>query len=98
MSRPSGSDAVIALCYHSDVAQILVRNIDDDTVDALKARAAREGKALEQLVREVLAAFAHSEKDRLLAYTDALQARSPDYLIDPTELIREDRDYGHGGL
>ena len=80
------------------MAQILVRNIDDHTVDALKARAAREGKALEQLVREILAEFASSEKDHLLAYTDALQARSPNALIDPTDWIREDRDHGHGGV
>ncbi|HHQ41417.1 MAG TPA: plasmid stabilization protein, partial [Chromatiales bacterium] len=40
------------------MAQIVVRNLDERVVAALKARAALQGKSLEQTVREILAAAA----------------------------------------
>ena len=45
------------------MAQLLVRNLDDDVKDRLKARAARSKMSLEALVREILLAAALREED-----------------------------------
>lgn len=36
------------------MAQLLVRNLDDDLVDALKARAATQGESAEEVHRRIL--------------------------------------------
>jgi plasmid stability protein len=49
-------------CYHSDVAQLLVRNVDDDVAARLKARARRNGRSMEDEVRHILRDAAKSSR------------------------------------
>jgi antitoxin FitA len=41
-------------CYHSSMAQLLVRHLDDDVKAKLQIRARRHGHSTEEEVREIL--------------------------------------------
>ena len=75
--------------------QLLVRNVAEDTVAELKARAAAHGRSLEAEVRAILDIAAKPSRETLLAEADAIRARSrPWQPGEPTAalMIREDRD------
>lgn len=76
------------------MAQILIRNLEDDVVKALKKRAAAEGKSLEQSLRDLLREAALPEVARRLAIIDRIRAMTPPgrRQSDSTRMIREDRD------
>lgn len=76
------------------MAQVLIRQLDDQVVEALKARARVQGLSLEQSLRDLLtdavrhgAAGLHDELARLRATTPAAGRH-----LDVAALIREDRD------
>jgi plasmid stability protein len=88
-------------CYHRDskeiaMGQIIVRNLDDHVIARLKARAAKANQSLEQTVRDILSAAAKPSKEEVWQEIDELRAqiatRQGNVVLDPTELIREDRD------
>ena len=58
------------------MGQILVRNLDDEVVRALKAKAAGAEKSLEQYVRDVLAREVQPTKEELLARAQEIRSRS----------------------
>jgi plasmid stability protein len=75
------------------MAQVLIRQLDDQVVQALRARARAQGLSLEQSLRDLLIAAARqseSLRDDLarLRATTPLAGRS----LDVAALIREDRD------
>lgn len=77
------------------MAQVLVRNLADDVVERLKARAAAHGRSLEGELRGILEAAARTPKEEALARLDAIRATTrPPGPGEPTaaEMIREDRD------
>lgn len=77
------------------MAQVIVRNIDDEVVKRLKARATRHGHSLEQELRDVLTIAAKPDREALLALADKVRAMTPSENVgkfDSTKLIREDRD------
>ncbi len=75
------------------MAQVIVRNLDDDVVAALKRRARRRGRPLEQELRDILTAAARPTRTDLLAEIDRIRAMTPPGPpIDSTALIRADRD------
>jgi len=76
------------------MAQLLIRNLEDDVVTALKKRAAAEGKSLEQSLRDLLQEAALPEVARRLAIIDRIRAMGPESKrqSDSTKMIREDRD------
>jgi plasmid stability protein len=77
------------------MAQVLVRNLPDDVVARLKARAARVGHSLERELRAILIEAARSGRDEVLADIDRIRAMTPKVpQTDSAELIREDRDLG----
>jgi plasmid stability protein len=77
------------------MAQVLVRNLPDDVVARLKARAARARHSLEQELRCILIDAARPGRDEVLADMDRIRAMTPRVpQTDSTELIREDRDLG----
>lgn len=77
------------------MAQVLVRNLPDDVVARLKARAARQRHSLEQELRNILAEAARPGREDLLADMDRIRALTPKVpQTDSAELIREDRDMG----
>jgi antitoxin FitA len=77
------------------MAQVLVRNLPDDVVMRLKARAARQRHSLEQELRLILIDAAQPGRDEALADMDRIRALTPKVpQTDSAELIREDRDHG----
>jgi plasmid stability protein len=78
------------------MAQLLVRNLPDDVVARLKARAANENKSVEQLLREVIEREVQPSKDQVLSALREIREASPPFDHDSTAWIREDRDTGHG--
>ena len=78
------------------MAQVLVRNLDDEVVERIKRRAERNGRSLEAELRDILATEAYRDrKAEALEELRAIRARSrPWQPGEPTaaEMIREDRD------
>ncbi|MDX2265973.1 MAG: hypothetical protein NW215_13515 [Hyphomicrobiales bacterium] len=79
------------------MGQIIVRNLDDDVLLRLKARAKAANTSLEQTVRDILTdaakpsrAEAWAEADRIRE--EILTRNGGPVALDPTILIREDRD------
>ena len=75
------------------MAQVLVRNLDDDVVRALKAKAKLHGQSLEQELRLVLARAARPTAAERLELADRIRAMTrggPQ--SDSTLLVRADRD------
>lgn len=75
------------------MAQLLIRNLEEEVVSTLKKRATAEGTSLEQLLRDLLRDAALPEAARRLAIIDRIRAMSPTgkRQSDSTRLIREDR-------
>jgi plasmid stability protein len=74
------------------MADILVRNVDEDTARRLKEKAAAKGTSLNETAREALTAFVKPSKAELIKELDRIRAMSPYSDVDSTDLIREDRD------
>ena len=77
------------------MAQVVIRNIEDDVVERLKARAAAEKKSLEQKLRDVLTEAAKPSRAEVLAEVDRIRAMTPPRPPGAPlaeDLIREDRD------
>ncbi len=74
------------------MAQLLVRQLDDRVVAALKARAHRNNRSLEREVREILTSAAKPDRADFWRIADEIRSRSKSTGPDSTELIREDRD------
>jgi len=75
------------------MGQVIVRNLDDETIVALKARAALRGNSLEQELRGILAQAARPGPKERLALADEIRAMTPrKRQINSTVLVREDRE------
>ena len=75
------------------MGQVIVRNLDDETIRALKARAAMHGNSLEQELRGILAKAARPGPKERLALADEIRAMAPGKRqSDSTALMREDRE------
>ncbi len=75
------------------MSQVLVRRLDRAVIDALKARAGRNGRSLEQELREILTAAAKPSVDEKLALVERVSAMTRPVPHPPAEdIIREDRD------
>jgi antitoxin FitA len=75
------------------MAQVIVRNLDDDVVSSLKFKAELHGHSLEQELREVLKRAAELSSEEKLVLADRIAALTPRPLeSDSADLIREDRD------
>jgi plasmid stability protein len=75
------------------MGQVIVRNLDDATIAALKARAAMRGNSLEQELRGILAQAARPGPKERLALADGIRAMTPrKRQSNSTALVREDRE------
>lgn len=76
------------------MAQVIVRNLDEEIVAALKRKAALHGRSLEQELREILSAAARLGREERVAIADRIRAMTPPGVAqtDSTDLIRRDRD------
>jgi plasmid stability protein len=80
--------------------QLLVRNVDEETIARLKARAAANGRSMEAELREVIRAALTAptlddrwaEFERLAALSRAMTKRRPAGAATSEELLRESRD------
>ena len=77
------------------MATLTIRNLDDEVVERLKAKAKDNGRSLEGELRELLKQAADRKtREELLAAADRIAAMTPKDVkqTDSAELIREDRD------
>jgi plasmid stability protein len=73
------------------MAQVIVRNLDEQVVSSLKIKAELHGRSLE--LREILKSAAELAPEEKLALIDRIQAMQKRPLEDDSaDLIREDRD------
>jgi plasmid stability protein len=79
-----------------------VRNVPEEVYEALRARAAREGRSMNAEVIAILRRSLTSRRDPEDVIADLHRFRErvrlPADAPTPEDLIREDRDAGHGGL
>jgi plasmid stability protein len=75
------------------MGQVIVRNLDDETIGALKSRAVMHGTSLEQELRGILAQAAKPGPKERLALADEIRAMTPrKRQSNSTVLVREDRE------
>ena len=76
------------------MAQVLVRNLDDQVVATLRMKAELRGCSLEQELRRVLTEAARLTPEERVALVRRAQAMTPPGVpqTDSAELIREDRN------
>jgi plasmid stability protein len=84
------------------VATLHVRNVPSEIYDALRDRAAREGRSMNSEVIAILRRSLGSRRDPEDLISDLRRFRERVQLAPdaprPEELIREDRDAGHRSL
>lgn len=75
------------------MAQVVIRNIDDEVMRRLRSRAARKGVSLERELRTILTEAVRADRrgfgSRAAAFRQKLAGRRH---TDSTALIRKDRD------
>ena len=77
------------------MAQVLVRELPDEVVERLKAKATAEGRSLEAYLRRVLEEASTLDRDEFLAVADAIAGTTRGRpQTDAAELIRRSRDAG----
>jgi plasmid stability protein len=75
------------------MAQVIVRNLDEQVVSSLKFKAELRGHSLEQELRDILQRAAELTTEEKLALVDRIRAKQKRPLEDDsTDLIRADRD------
>jgi len=75
------------------VGQVLVRNLDDQVIDQLKAKAELKGHSLEQELRAILTAAAPLTSEEKIAWSRKVRAMSPPLVnVDIGAAIRYGRD------
>lgn len=75
------------------MGQVIIRNLDDRIITALKAKAEIHGQSLEQELRAILSTAALPNVQEKLALADRIRGLTPKpRQTDSTTLIREDRD------
>lgn len=75
------------------MGQVLVRDLPDEVVERLKAKAAAEGRSLEAHLRRVLEDASGLDREELLALADAVaDSTRGRRQTDAADLIRSSRD------
>jgi plasmid stability protein len=75
------------------MAEVIVRNLDDEGLSSLQSKPEVHGHSLEQELREILKRAAELSSEERLALADRIAALTPRPLqTDSPDLIRDDRD------
>lgn len=76
------------------MAQVLIRNLDEQVVASLRRKAELHGHSLEQELRLALTAAARFSPEELGAESRRIRAMTPPSVpqTDSADLIRQDRD------
>jgi plasmid stability protein len=73
--------------------QLLIRNLDEETIQNLKARARRHNRSLQGEAKLILEEYANKPDEAPLAIAERWQGYFANRsLSDSTDLIREDRE------
>ena len=83
---------MIAARYHPFMAQVLVRDLDDQIVSRLKVLAKAQNISLEQKFRDMAAREVQEVEDRFERVAARIREQTRGSQVDSTALIREDRD------
>lgn len=85
--------AISTAIKEGTMGQVIVRNLDERVIAALKAKAELHGHSLEQELRAILSGVAKPNAEERLALADRIRAMTPGRRqTDSTTLIRKDRD------
>ena len=77
------------------MGQVLVRDLPDEVVERLKAKATAEGRSLEAYLRRVLEEASTLDRDEFLALADAVASTTRGRpQMDAADLVRRSRDAG----
>lgn len=79
------------------MTQLTVRNVDEQVIRALKARAAANGRSAEAEHRELLRSALLPDREAFASRASALRRRLRSS-IDSTDVIRADRDRARGRI
>lgn len=74
------------------MADILVRNLDDDIARRLKEKAKANGTSVNETAQKALAAYVKPSKEEAWAAIDAIRKKIGPIKGDSTQDIRDDRD------
>ena len=77
------------------MAQLLIRNLEDDTIQKLKTRARSHGRSLQKEVKLIIEEAAQQDFVEAWNAIDRFRSRlerSGKVFSDSAELVREDRD------
>jgi plasmid stability protein len=74
------------------VGQLIVRNLDDEVIERLKAKAKRDKTSLEQTVRDALTGVVRPSRDEIVEAARQIRESIGTVSEDSTTLIRHDRD------
>lgn len=74
------------------MGSVLIRNLDEDTIARLKARAMERGTSLEQFLREGVTRLAEPSRDEVLDELRAIRARARPSAGTSADEIRAWRD------
>ena len=75
------------------MGQILVRNLDDDIIEAIKLKAELSGRSLEQELREILKRAAPLTPEQRIALSRKIRSmQAGPASLDSTTIIRATRD------
>jgi plasmid stability protein len=75
------------------MGQIVIRNLDDAVLDALRRRAAEQGTSTEEEARQALAQSVGLSRAEAVARLDAVRTRVEG--PSSVEILRQDRDRDH---
>lgn len=74
------------------MADLLIRNLDDDIARRLKAKAKAKGASVSETAREAIKAYVKPSKEEAWAAAAAIRKKIGPISGDSTADIREDRD------
>jgi plasmid stability protein len=79
------------------MAQVLVREVDDEVVEKLKVRARSHGRSLQKelqiILKEAAVGAIPLSMEEFLSKASAIRVRTAGHVVsDSAELVREDRD------
>ena len=74
------------------MAQILVRNLEEQTIKRLKARAQRKGRSLQAEVKEILVQTVQMDAHSAWKLADTIRESLARRFDDSAKLVRKDRD------
>ncbi len=80
------------------MANLTIRNLDNEVVEKLKAQAKTHHRSLEAELREIhTATVRRPTREDLLALANRIRSMTPDVeQTDSAKIIRKDRDTDHG--